>query len=77
VIIFTTPAYKTYVQNLEINQLNNTINTVTKFADTYPNTRYYNLLNDKSFNQEDFFDADHLNETGAKKLSLIIDRIIN
>jgi hypothetical protein len=77
VLLYTSPAYKTYVQNLEYHQLNNTINTVTKIANSYKNVVYYNLLNDKSFNEKDFYDADHLNEIGAKNLTLRIDSIIN
>ena len=38
---------------------------------------YYNFLTDKSFIAEDYYDADHLNEIGAKKLTLKIDSIIN
>ena len=76
VLLFTFPAYKSYVQNLEKKQLNRTINTVTNLADSCQNTIYVNMLNDKSFNEEDYFDADHLNEIGAKKLTLKIDSII-
>ncbi|MDR6760954.1 hypothetical protein J2Y38_001152 [Flavobacterium sp. 2755] len=77
VIFITSPAYKTYTANLEHNQLNNTISFMNKIAKDNRNVMYYNLLNDKSFIDKDFYDADHLNEIGAKKLSLKIDRIIN
>lgn len=77
VIFITCPAYKTYVNNLESKQIQNTINTMTQLANSNKNTAYYNLLNDKSFVSEDFYDADHLNEIGAKKLSGIINNLIN
>jgi hypothetical protein len=77
VIFITSPAYKTYTANLESNQLNSTINFMNKIAQGNSNIMYYNFLNNKSFINKDFYDADHLNEIGAKKLSSKIDSIIN
>ena len=77
VIFITSPAYKTYTANLEPNQLKGTIGFMNKTAKDNRNVMYYNLLEDKSFIDKDFYDADHLNEIGAKKLSLKIDHIIN
>lgn len=76
IIFLTCPAYKTYADNLEQKQLNNTINIISQIADKNSNTIYFNLLNDKTFNAEDFYDADHLNEKGAKKLTIKIDSLI-
>jgi hypothetical protein len=39
--------------------------------------KYLNLLTDKAFDEKDFYDADHLNEIGAKKFTLKIDSLIN
>lgn len=77
IIFITCPAYKTYVNDLEPNQLNNTIKTINQLTLKNSNCQYYNLLTDKLFIESDFFDADHLNELGAKKLTLKIDSIIN
>lgn len=77
VIFITSPAYKTYIDNLEPKQIKNTIYTMTQLTNKSKNTIYYNLLNDKSFLSKDFYDADHLNEIGAKKLSGIINDLIN
>ena len=38
---------------------------------------YFDLLKDKSFKANDYFDADHLNEIGAKKLTMKLDSIIH
>jgi hypothetical protein len=76
IIFYTSPAYKTYVSNLDLNQLNLTINTITELAEKNSNCNYFNLLEDSSFNSSDFRDADHLNPEGAKKLSLKIDKLI-
>jgi hypothetical protein len=33
------------------------------------------MINDSTFIAKDFFDADHLSEIGAKKLSIKLDRL--
>ncbi len=76
VLLYMSPAYKSYVQNLDNNQLTRTINAVTKIASDYNNVLYFNLLTNDSFTSDDFSDADHLNDSGAKKLTLKLDSII-
>ena len=76
IILFTPPAYKTYYENLEQQQLAKTIEFATEISENHNNCIYYNFLEDTSFIAEDFYDADHLNEIGARKLSLIINHII-
>lgn len=41
----------------------------------YENCTYVNMINDSTFIAKDFFDADHLSEIGAKKLSIKLDRL--
>jgi hypothetical protein len=77
VLIITPPAYKTYRENLYHDQMNKTIATAVEIANKYQNCRYFNMLDNDEFLAKDFFDVDHLNETGAKKLSCIINGIIN
>jgi len=77
VLIITPPAYKTYRVNLSSDQLNKTTATAKEIANKYENCRYVNLLDNPEFLSEDYFDVDHLNETGAGKLSVIIDGIID
>jgi hypothetical protein len=72
IIVFTAPAYKTYTQNLDKKQLTTTIKVVSGYKDAV----YYNLLNDTAFKKNDFYDADHLNEIGAKKLTEKMSRLI-
>ncbi len=76
VLFFTSPAYKAYVQQLDKNQLNKTINEAKAITNKYSNTYYFNLLSDSDFDSNDFYDADHLDEIGAKKLSLKLDSLI-
>lgn len=76
VLLVTTPAFKSYTKNLNVDQLNTTINIGTALDSQHGNVSYYNLLNSNKFIAEDFQDADHLNGKGAKKLTLIIDNLI-
>ena len=76
-VFYTTPGYHTYVSNLNSNQLDLTINTITKLTEKNKNCTYFNLLEDTNFYSTDFRDADHLNPDGAKKLSLRIDELIS
>lgn len=76
VVLFTPPAYEVYVENLDTNQLLKTITTANQIAEKYTNCTYTNLLEDQRYIPEDFFDADHLNEIGAKKLSKAMNELI-
>jgi hypothetical protein len=76
VIFFTPPCYYTYVKCLNSKRLNFVVNTMSEINREYKNVLYVNLLSNKSFLAEDFYDADHLNELGAKKLTLKIDSLI-
>src|ERR1035437_2316259 len=75
-ILFTPPAYESYRDNLDQNQLNRTIQAVINIVSKCNNCSYFNFIDDKSFISSDFYDADHMNEIGAKKLTLKIDSII-
>lgn len=77
VIFYTPPAFHTYVEHLDTNQLNRTVSEMTKLESDYQNIIYVNFLSDNSFTAADFFDADHLNEIGAEKLTLKISDLIN
>lgn len=43
---------------------------------THDNYYYVNLFKDTTFRASEFYDADHLNELGAKKLSLLLNKKI-
>lgn len=73
-IFITLPAYYTYREKLDEEQLNKTINYMKSIVDN--NVYYYNLLDEDNFPEEDFFDADHLNGAGAMKLTKIINDFI-
>lgn len=76
ILLFTPPAFHTYANNLNKEQLNKTVSSIETTVKAYPNVYYFNFLTNSDFIEEDFYDADHLNEIGAKKLTLKIDSII-
>lgn len=76
VILFMPPAYETYRDNLNRAQLTLTIQKTSDLANSNTNCTYINLMADTTFKATDFYDADHLNEIGARKLSLLINGIV-
>lgn len=77
VLLLTPPAFETYRKNLNQEQLEKNLITARNICFKYENCKYYNLLDDTSFVTIDFFDADHLSESGAMKLSVLINGKIN
>lgn len=75
--LITPPAYESYVSNLDNQQLEATINAGMQVAKNNDNVYYYNFLENWRFDTEHFFDADHLNERGAKIFSKMINDIIH
>lgn len=69
IIFYTPPAYYTYRNNLDSNQLNLTFSILNRINNKIQNVYYINFLDDKEFNHYDYFDADHLNQNGAEKLT--------
>jgi len=77
VLLVTLPAHKSYIDNLDKHQLDIVVSAGERMKQKYNNCSYLNLLEDDNFNGEDFYDADHLNRKGAKKLSVLVDRFIS
>lgn len=72
VVLLTTPTWKTYRTHLSERQLALMTGICEKLASENSNVRYVNLLADGRFSAADFFDADHLCDKGAAKLTKII-----
>ena len=68
-VFLTTPTYHTYRENFNVAQYNNLVETINHFVTKHSNCYYFNWVEDTDFVAEDFYDADHLNEIGAEKLS--------
>ena len=75
-ILLTTPTYKTYHECLMPEQLSQMHVFCRQLETTFSNVRYLDMETDERFLEEDFFDADHLNDQGAKKLTLILENYI-
>jgi len=76
VILFTPPARKSYISNLNEHQLSVMKSSISDIIRRKSTVEYYDFMNDSRFVDNDFKDADHLNGVGAKKLTQIIDQII-
>lgn len=76
VILYTPPAFESYRSYLNNEQLNITLDISNEMSNTFDNCTYINLLENKQFVEQDFYDGDHLNEIGAKKLSLLLNKLI-
>ena len=74
VILFTPPAYKSYTEALNPEQIRITIETSEDMASKYDNCVYLNKMTDPNFDIEDFYDANHLSGIGAQKLTLLLDK---
>lgn len=75
-IMFTTPVYKSYFENMQKSQLDTTLSIIKSLVQENENCFYYNYINDKSFTEEDFRDGDHLNKNGTRKFTLKLDSLI-
>lgn len=73
VLFYTPPGGQTYMENLNKNQMEQVIQIAREMTSRNSNVYYINFMNDRSFTDADFSDADHLNRNGAKKLSLKIN----
>ena len=74
VILLSSPADSSYVNQLEKNQFEYWKNTTQRLSSMYNNVIWLNYLEDSSgFSREDFQDPDHLNEKGSQKLTQFIN----
>lgn len=76
VIVYTAPAFKSYTDNLDVEQLQLSTKFIDELIAKYPNIEYYNFLNDDSFIASDYRDGDHLSTQGAAKLSKKMNEIV-
>jgi hypothetical protein len=76
VVFLTLPAYKTYRENIKVEQYTLMQESIQSIVSKFNNSLYINLFEDESFQKIDFYDADHLSDIGAKKLSLMIDSLL-
>lgn len=74
VLIVSMPQTKVYESYLNQNKLSKIKATCSEFQTKNPKEVFYlNLFDDTRFSEEDFYDADHLNNEGALKCSKIVN----
>ncbi len=69
IVFITTPVYTTYSKFCYPKIIEQNSNFINQLTSKYQ-CKYYNYFTDTSFKKIDFFDNDHLNNNGAKKLSI-------
>lgn len=69
ILFVTPPGYKSYRENLRPAQIQITKEVMDQFVLQHENCSYLNLFSDTNFVAQDYYDADHLSEIGAEKLS--------
>ena len=75
VVFFTVPAYKTYYDHINAENVKKSTDAVLSLCKKY-NCKYYNYLEDQRFTITDFKNDDHLNFIGAEKFSKILNEDI-
>lgn len=76
VILLTTPTFHTYYDVLNQDQVIEREEICNNLVKKYSNVTFLDWLKYEQFNEDDFFDADHLNEYGAEKLTKMLDEYI-
>ncbi|PDS26647.1 hypothetical protein [Flavobacterium branchiophilum] len=74
-ILVTTPCDETFTKHLEQRIVQKDAAFISKLIKKYQ-LIHLNYLTDKRFQKTDYIDIDHLNQFGAKKLSVSIDSVI-
>ncbi len=70
VILLTTPAHKLYRDNLNTEQLQLRNKICDSLVLVHNNLCWLNYFSDTTFTDDDFYDADHLSDLGAEKLTI-------
>ena len=76
VILLTTPTFHTYYDVLNQDQVIEREEICNSLVQKYNHVIFLDWLKHEQFDKDDFFDADHLNEYGAEKLTKMLDEFI-
>lgn len=76
-LLFIPPAWETYRGHIDKAQMQETITYCELFSKKNENVLFLNLFDNPNFKKMDFSDSDHLNNSGAQKLSTILNNTIN
>lgn len=70
-VLVTTPVWETYARNLDARQLATVVGTCAGLSRQF-GVPYLDLLRDPRFGADDFYNPDHLDTAGARKLAGIL-----
>ena len=76
-LLITPPVSNCYRNNLNDNQLEEMMRLSDSIAAKYMSCKYMNMMQDSSFKKSDFYNADHLNDSGASKLSVMVNKFLS
>ncbi|NLX81574.1 MAG: DUF1574 family protein [Proteiniphilum sp.] len=76
VILLAPPIYKSYTNTLDNEYINDRNAFCQSIADKYSNTTFLDLSNSDLFAADDFYDANHLNDEGTRKMVGLMDEQI-
>lgn len=71
-VLITTPCWKSYYGNLNDCQLKKMYGLIRDLQTEY-GIEYYDFLKDSRFDEDDFYDSNHLSEYGAEKFTKILN----
>lgn len=75
-MLLTLPVHQTFQEDMNPFVEKEMEEFVARIQRDYPAVEYYNFFRDERFNPQDFHDALHLSESGSRKFSNIIAKII-
>ncbi len=76
VVLFTPPAHRDYRKWIDEEQFKLMDYECKSLVKESSNVYYYSYFESDKFEDIDFFDADHLNHRGARKLSVILNKLV-
>ncbi len=77
-VLVNIPKYTTYQNDINNNVVQEMEHQITQLQIKYNNVMYWDFTYNEEFGDEDFFDACHLSDDGAKKFSrMLVDKIHN
>lgn len=77
VLLISTPLSSTFRQHESPAQVALNRRVLRQLLRQFPEVEYHDFESDPRFTDTDFFDADHLSDRGAARLSLIVRQLIN
>lgn len=76
VTLVSMPVTEEYSIRINPEKWKKSVTVCTALAEKYEHVTYYNFFNDRQFIASDFYDANHLNDHGAKKFTVILNDVL-